>query len=92
MSITRKDYEMITLANGKRVSILDLLDKRGPDAEIVLLNPATNKRVNVRIGDIPLFVFELKCKCQNKGIAVSKGDVIFCDKHQSLQKVTRIIS
>ena len=91
MSKMKQDYEMITLANGKRVSILDLLEKRGPDAEISILNPVTNKEIKVKIGAIPLFVFELKCRCQGKGIAVNKGDTLFCDKHQSLQRVTRII-
>ncbi len=92
MSTKRNEYEMITLANGKRESILDLLEKRGKDATISIINPVNGKKMNIQLGAISLVVFELKCGCQGKGIAVTSTDTLFCNKHQSLQRVSRIIS
>jgi len=83
----RNDYEFITLANGTRRSIIDLLQEHGPDYAIAVKGGGGRK---IPLGNIPLVVFTLKCGYSNKGMAVQKGDLIMCPEHNVEEPVALV--
>lgn len=46
----------------------------------------------VRLSDLPLVVFELKCGHQGKNYAIELGDWLFCEDCGAEKRVSRIIA
>lgn len=64
----------------------------GQIIRITLANQNRMVRIHgrkVRVGDIPLAVFTLECSHILKGIAVQKGDRIFCETCQDSKVVIK---
>lgn len=45
----------------------------------------------IRLADLPLVAYWLRCGCTGRQYAVAKGDLLFCDTHGATQRVTRTV-
>lgn len=67
-----------------------ILTDSGRMVRISSLNPDTKLKIHgrmIRAGDIPMTVATLGCGDVVRGIAMQKGDHVFCDRHQDDERV-----
>lgn len=69
----RRYADSIETSDGKWVRITSM----NPN-HIIKIGP---RRTKVRVGDIPLNAAVLSCGEIVRGVAFSKGDILFCEKH-----------
>lgn len=75
----RRFSDSIETSDGKWVRISNL----HPDKIIKI----GSQRISVRVGDIPMNAVALSCGDMIRGIALSVGDIIFCENHQTEESV-----
>lgn len=80
----RRYADSLTTSDGRSIRIASL-----PADKIVRVGP---KHTRIRVGDIPLNAVRLSCGDTVRGIALEKGNVMFCEKHHDNVFVAEVVA
>ena len=63
--------------------------RMNPDTQITLPGAGHHQ---IRVRDIPMNAATLKCGRSIRGIMLRKGDLVFCEVHEKLERVAEVIA
>lgn len=83
---------MNTKAKKNQVTTPDLLHTDNGAVRVLSMNPesvVTIQGRDIKVGQIPLSIYTLECSHMGKGLAVAKGDLLFCDNCSGTSRVVK---